>query len=127
MRGIESDVVAEPELRGERVLLVARNALPYAAVGIDRRGDTVVGVAQNPAAVFDRPHAGHVQVLPRSAGVAIPSVVADVDQHFSAELREVAHLVGEDGFVADEDAVAMALVVRVDQAKYFSIFAAIEF
>ncbi len=36
------------------------------------------------------------------------AVVADVDEDFGAELGEVAHFVGEDGFVADEDAVAMA-------------------
>ncbi len=68
----------------------------------------VVGVAQQPAAVLDGPHARHVEVLPGGAGVAVPAVVADVDEHLRAQLRKLAHLIGEDGFVADEDAVASA-------------------
>ena len=91
---------------------MAGNALPHAAIGIDDRGDAVVGVAQNPAAVFDGPHARHVQVLPGRAGVAVPAVVADVDQHLGAQLRELAHLVGKDRLVADEDAVAMAVEAK---------------
>ena len=53
MRGIESDVAAETVLGGERIGLVAGNALPHAAAGIDGRGDAVVGVAEQPALVLD--------------------------------------------------------------------------
>ena len=88
---------------------MARNALADAAIGIDDGGDAVVGVAQKPAAVFDGAHAGHVQVLPGRAGVAVPAIVADVDEDLGAELREVADFVGEDGLVTDEDAVAVAV------------------
>jgi len=43
------------------------------------------------------------------AGIAVPSVVADVDQHLGAETRELADLVGKDRFVTDEDTVAVAV------------------
>ena len=109
MGRVEGDVVAESVLGGKSVNLVARDALAYPAVRVDGCGDAVVGGAQKPAAIFDGAHASHVEVLPGGAGVAVPAVVADVDQNFSAELGEVADLVGEDRFVADEDAVAMAV------------------
>ncbi len=88
---------------------MARNALADAAVGIDDSSDAVIGAAEKPAAVLDGAHAGYVEVLPGGAGVAVPAVVADVDEDFGTELSEVANLVGEDGFVADEDAVMMAV------------------
>ena len=122
MRGVEGDVVAEAVLGGECVLLMAGNALADAAIGVDCRGDAVVGVAKNPAAIFDGTHARHVEMLPGRAGIAVPGVVADVDENFGAELGEVADFVGEDCFVADEDAVAMAV-----KAEDFSLIAAIEF
>ena len=71
-------------------------------------GDAGVGVAEHPAAIFDGAHAGHVEVLPGRAGVAVPAVVADVDQDLGAVEGELADFVGEDGLVADEDAVAVA-------------------
>ena len=86
---------------------------PYGS--IDRR-DPSVGVAQQPAAILDGAHARHVQVLPGRAGVAVPSVVADVHEDFGAVARELAHLVGENSFIADEDAVAMPpAVLRIEQ------------
>ncbi len=88
---------------------MARNALAHAAVGIDGRRDAVVGVAQQPAAILDGPHARHIQVLPRRARVAVPSIVADVHQHFGAEPRKLPHFVGKHRLVADEDAIAMAV------------------
>src|ERR1035437_6942488 len=109
VRGVEGDVVAEAVSGGQCIGLVAGNALAHAAVGVDGRGDAVVGVAENPAAVFDGTHARHIQVLPRGAGVAVPSVIADVDEDLCAETRELPHLVGEDGFIADENSVAMAV------------------
>ncbi len=112
----------KPNSAGSASTCVAGNALADAAVGIDGRGDAVVGVAQNPAAVFDGPHARHVQVLPGRAGVAVPAVVADVDEHLGAEPRELADLVGKDRFVADEDAVAMATF----RAEDLALVAAIE-
>ena len=120
--GIEGDIVAEAIFGGKRVDLVARNALAHAAIRIDDGSDAVVGIAQQPAAVFDGAHAGYVEVLPGGAGVAVPSVVADVDENFGAELGEVANLIGKDSFVADEDAVAMAV-----EAEDFALVPASKF
>jgi hypothetical protein len=105
---------------------VAGNALADAAVGVDDGGDAVVGVAQDPAAVLDGAHADHVEVLPGGAGVAVPAVVADVDEDFGAELGEVAHLVGEDRLIADEDAVAVGFTVRGGETEDFAVFATCE-
>ena len=112
MGGVEGDIGAEAVLGRERVGLVAGNALAHAAVGVDGCGDAVVGVAQQPAAVLDGPHARHVQVLPGGAGVAVPAVVADIHQHLGAIGGKMAHFVSKHGFVADENAVAMELSVR---------------
>src|ERR1700744_492477 len=78
------------------------------AKGVDGCGDTRVGCAENPAVVFDGTHANHVEVLPCGAGVAVPAVVGDVDEYVGTLLGEMADLVTEDGFVADEDAVGVA-------------------
>src|SRR3984957_6171917 len=126
MRGVEGDVVAEAELGGEGVGLVARDALADASVGVYDAGDAVVGVAQDPAAILDGAHAGHIEVLPGGAGVAVPAVVADVDENFCAERGELANFVGEDGFIADEDAVAVMLAVRAGEKKDFVHVAASE-
>jgi len=48
-------------------------------------------------------------VLPGSAGVAVPAIVREVDQHLRAETGKLANLVGEDRLIAEEDAVAMAI------------------
>src|SRR5437588_12230648 len=79
------------------------------AVGIDRRGDSCVGGAKDPAVIFDGAHANHVQVLPGGAGVPVPAVIGDVDQDVRSPLGELADLVAEDGFVADEGSVGMAV------------------
>jgi hypothetical protein len=63
-------------------------------------------------------------VLPWGAGVAVPAVVADVDQHLGAQAGELAHLVGKDGLVADEDSVAMPLSVRTRQDEDLALVAA---
>ncbi len=90
---------------------VARRGGDDSAVGRDGCGDSGVGGAENPAVVFDGAHANHVQVLPWGAGVAVPAVVGDVDQNFSAQLGELADLVAEDGLVADEGSVGVAVCV----------------
>src|SRR5580698_10346676 len=86
---------------------MARNALTHSAVWINRGSDPIIGVAQNPAAVLDSPHPGHIQVLPGRAGIAVPAIVADIHQHFSAIARKLANLVAKDRFIADEDTVPM--------------------
>ena len=105
---------------------MARNALPHAPVRIDCRGHAVVGVAQNPAAIFDSAHTRHVQVLPRRAGVAVPSVIADVDQYLGAKLRKLAHFICKHRLIADEYAVAMARATLRTEPEHFAILASIE-
>ena len=112
MLRVERDVIAESVERGQRIRPVARNALAHPAVRINRRCDPVVGVPQNPSPIFDRPHAGHVQVLPWSARIAVPTIVADIHQHLGAQASELPHLVGKNSLIADEDAVAMSIEVE---------------
>jgi hypothetical protein len=76
---IEGHIVAETIRGRQRIGLVARDRLADAAIWINRSGGAVVGVTQNPAAIFDRAHPRHIQMLPGSAGVAVPAVVTDVD------------------------------------------------
>ena len=56
---------------------------------------------------LDGAHADHVQVLPCGAGVAVPAVVGDIDEHIGSLLGEMADFVAEDRFVADEDTVGV--------------------
>jgi hypothetical protein len=53
MGGVEGDLVAEGEAGGKGADSMAGEALADAAVGVDGGGDAGVGVAQEPAAVFD--------------------------------------------------------------------------
>ena len=115
MRRVEGDAVAKTELRRQGIHLVPRNALAHTAVRIDCSSDSSVGIAQEPPAVLNRPHPSHVQVLPGRARVAIPTIVADVHQHFGAVARQLAHFVGEHSLIADEYAVPMTpAVLRVE-------------
>ena len=66
-----------------------------AAVGIDETREAVVGIAEQPAPVFDRSHARHHQVLRRSRRAAEPSIIRNIDQQFGAVWREPAHLSGK--------------------------------
>src|SRR6185369_9874055 len=117
MSRVEGHITTESIGRRESVNLMARDALPHATKRIDDRGDAIVGVAQNPAPVLDGPHARHIQVLPGRAGISIPAIVADVDEHLGAKLSEMANLVGEDCLVADEDTVIVPI-----QSKYLALF-----
>jgi len=76
---VEGDVAAVSVLGGQRSKGVARDALGDAAQRVDGGGDSGIGVAEDPAAVFYSAHAGHVEVLPGGAGVSVPAVVGDVD------------------------------------------------
>src|SRR5579863_8721182 len=112
---IERDAVAKTELRRKRVHLVPRNALPHAAVRIDCSSDPCIRVAQQPPAILHRPHAGHIEVLPGRARVAIPSIVRDVHQHFGAVARQLPHLVGKNRLVANENAISVPpAVLRIE-------------
>ncbi len=126
MLRVERHIIPVPELRGQRVHRMPRNTLPHPPIRIDRRRHPVVRIAQQPPPVLNRSHPRHVQVLPRSTGVAIPGVIADVDQHLSAILRELPHLIRKNRLVADEDAVAAHRAVLVLDAKDRVIGTAIE-
>src|ERR1017187_7431221 len=91
---------------------MTRNTLAHPAVAINRRRDPVVGVPQNPSPVLDSPHARHVQMLPWRTRVAVPSVVDHVHKHLGSEASELPYLIGEDGLIANKDAVAMSIEVE---------------
>ena len=55
--------------------LIPRSRLHDSPKRIHRRSNTRVGGAQQPAIVLDRPHSGHVEVLPWSCRLAKPSIV----------------------------------------------------
>src|SRR5665213_2317306 len=82
----------------------------HSAIGIDDGSDAGVGGAKDPAVVFDGAHADHVEVLPGSAGVAVPAIVGDVDEDVCALQNKETHLVRKGGLVADEGAVVVAIV-----------------
>ena len=71
-------------------------------VGINRRRDAGVGVAQQPAVVFDRAHAGLFQVLGVSPAVSVPAVVGDIHKDLRAVGGQLPDLIGKDRFIADE-------------------------
>ena len=73
--GVEGEVFLKAVAGDERGEFVARDGLGDAALGVDGGGDAVVGVEENPAVIFNGAHAGHVEVLPGGAGVAVPGVV----------------------------------------------------
>ncbi len=75
---------------------MARCALHHASVRINGRRHPRVRIAQQPAVILDRPHPRHVQVLPGSAGVAIPAVVGDIHEYLRSILHEFPHLIGKD-------------------------------
>ena len=88
---------------------MARHAGGQPSVGIDDGGDAGVGVAQQPAAILDRAHARHIERLPGRAGIAVPAVIRDVDQHLGAALHEQPYLIAKYFFVADEDTEAVTV------------------
>ena len=63
---------------------MARKARNDSAIRIDGGGEAGVGIAQQPAIVFDGTHAGLVQVLGPCAGVAVPAVVGNIDEDLGA-------------------------------------------
>src|ERR1700678_4474334 len=106
--GVEGEVVLVGEVNADAGALVARRSSGDSAVGIDGGGDAGIGGAKDPAMIFDSAHTNHVEVLPGSAGVAVPSVVGDVDEGFGSVLGELTDFVAEDGLVTDECAIGVA-------------------
>src|SRR5277367_7149038 len=100
---------------------MTRSADGDSSVGIDGRGHAVVGIAQNPATIFDGTHPSHIQVLPRRACVAVPAIVGDVDEDLGSIHGELAYFIGKDRFIADEDTEGVSTC-----AEDLAILAAVE-
>src|SRR5579864_3295240 len=102
MAGIESGCRSERVGRNQDGLLLPGNSRCDSSPWIDRGGHTGIGGAQQPSVIFYGSHARLAQVLRISSAVAVPAVVGNIHQHLGALLRELPHLIGENGFVADE-------------------------
>src|ERR1700749_3445306 len=107
--GIEGKVVIEPIPHCQRRELMPRRALRDAAIRIDRRRHPRVRVPQQPAPVLYRTHACHIQVLPRRAGISIPSIVRDIHQHFGTIHHKMSYLICKNRLVADKYPVVMSM------------------
>src|ERR1035438_4862906 len=118
---IESEVRLVSVASHQRSQRMPRSRQGHAAPRIDGGGDAIVGVPQYPSVIFDGSHARHIEVLPRSAGVAVPAVVGDVDQYLRPVLRKEAYLVGEDRLIADEEAESVAAGL-----KHLALLSALE-
>ena len=99
-------------MRNQRSPLFARNARDHAAPGIDRGGDAGIGFAQQPAIVFDGPHARLIQVLREGAAISIPSVIGNIHQKLRALISELPDLIGKDRLIADENSKPLAACVE---------------
>src|SRR5271156_726838 len=108
VHGVEGLVAAVAIPGGQRGERVALHAGGKPAVRIDHGGDAGVGVAKQPASIFNGAHARHVKRLPGRAGIAVPTVIGNIDQHLRSLFCEQAFLVAKDFLVADEDTKAMA-------------------
>ena len=84
-----------------------RKPLVNVARRIDYRGNTVVGGADQPAAIFHRAHAGDLQVLLARRAMPEIAVIGNVHQQIRAAFHELADFLGEHRFVADEHAQPM--------------------
>src|SRR6516165_4283563 len=103
MPGIERGAFLQGICALQSSALLTRCFRNHTSVRINYRGDTAVGIAQQPAVVLDRAHPCHVEMLPGSASRTEPSVVGNIHEDLGAVEREVAHLVGEHRFIADEN------------------------
>lgn len=109
MCSVKGDVVLISKACMKRGADVAWRRRSNLAIGINDRSDAGVRCTKNPAMVLDSPHADHVEMLPGSAGIAIPAIVGDVDEHLRSLLNILANLVGKDGFITDESPIGMAV------------------
>src|SRR5579864_8367746 len=112
MTSVESSDGSEGIGRDQCRSLFAWDAGGGASPGIDGGGDSGVGGAENPAIVFDGTHASLIEVLRISATIAIPAIVGDIHENLRSVIGELANFVGEDGFIADENAELRASCVE---------------
>src|SRR5579864_2205625 len=93
--------------------LLAWNPRNHASPRVDGGGDSSVGGTEQPAVIFDGAHARLIQVLRVGAAVTVPSVVGNIYEHLRSLVGELADLVGENGFVADEQ--TKSFVSRIER------------
>lgn len=74
------------------------------ASGIDGGGVAVVGDAEDPAAIFDGPEADEEEVLFAGGRAEEVAIVGEVEEDFGTLGDEGADVMGDGGFIADEDA-----------------------
>src|SRR5690242_40503 len=98
---------------------ISRSDGKHLAQGTDRRRNSIVGCAQQPAAIFDRSHPCHIQMLSRGAIPPIPAVIRDVDEQLRSILREPQHFIRKNRFVADEGPHSMIV-----HTQYVALIAA---
>src|SRR5450755_4028337 len=108
MGSVEGGYVGQGVGRPQDGADFARDGGHDSSVRVDGGGDAGVGVAQQPAFIFDGPHAGLLQVLGVGAAVAVPAVIGNIDEDLRAVGGELADFVGKNGFVADEHAELVA-------------------
>src|SRR5262249_62410709 len=92
-RKFESHIRARPDM--------ARHSQKDGFVRVNRSGQAAIGIADEPAAIFNGPHTRNAQMLFRSGGAAKPAVVGDIDEQLRAVSGEVADLVRVDRLVND--------------------------
>src|ERR1700678_2639250 len=101
-RQISSEIVGSVELASN----IGRQLRDDASVRIDRGGETVVRIAQQPAPAFHRAHSHHHQVLDGSGGTAEPAVIRNGDQQLRTGGGEPARFTRKNRLVTNERAEA---------------------
>src|SRR6185437_6596920 len=89
-----------------------RHLVNNAAVRINRRGHACICGAQDPAIVLDGTHPNHIQVFPRSAGISVPSIVAQVHKNLCPVRYKLTNFISKDRLIANENPVFPAAVVE---------------
>src|SRR5208337_4487116 len=79
------------------------------AVGIDRRCNSAVRVAQQPAPVLHGSYPRHAEMLFRSRRSAKPAVVGNVHQKFRSVLRKCAYFSRINSFITDKNGKLVAI------------------
>ena len=118
---VERKVIFIAIPHNQRRVHVPGCAVRYPPLRVDRRSNAIVRIQQNPPVILNRSHARHIKVLPRRAGVSIPSIVRNIDEDISPLKREWANLTRENRLIADEDSKRMPIV-----PKWLARFAALE-
>jgi len=88
--------------RNHRGALLTRHIRHYPSPGINRRRQSRIRRAQQPAIVFDGPHPSLLQVLLPCPAISIPAVIRDIHQHPGPIERKPSHFVGKNRLITDK-------------------------